>query len=324
MMRIKDFKEKQVVFAFVTDGETIHFRNDNVVILNKDNSVKFQTTCFLLFALFVVGTTSVTTMLIDKANKFNFSIVFMNQNFRVVSIINSKAEGNVILRRKQYEHSGDSLGAQIISNKISNQQAALAAIRSKNDLIRNTIIKLETYKEEVLKQNLSCQEIMGIEGSASRIYFQAMFQDCEWTARRPRVKQDDINCLLDLGYTMLFNLINGLLELYGFDTYVGVLHRPFFHRKSLVCDIVEPFRPVIDRAIRKAYNLGQVKKSDFYVNQNQYSLFGKKAVPYLKWLLSSLMDYKEEMYSYVQDYYRAFVRDVPFSAFPIFDLHNCI
>ena len=320
MISVNDFKEKQVVFVFVGNGETIHFKNDNVVVLNKDGSVKFQTTCYLLFAMFIVGTTSVTTSLIDKANKYNFSLIFMNQNFRMVALLNSKAEGNILLRKKQYSHMGNSLGAKIINNKISNQQIALKAIRSKNKLIMEAIEKMERYKAEVISSDLSCAEIMGIEGSASRVYFQALFQECGWSARRPRVKHDEINCLLDIGYTMLFNLINGLLELYGFDTYVGILHRPFFHRKSLVCDLVEPFRPIIDRTIRKAYNLGQVKKSDFYINQNQYSLFGKNAVPYLKLLIGSLMEYKEGMFVFIQGYYRSFVRVLSPADYPTFTL----
>jgi CRISPR-associated protein Cas1 len=51
--------------------------------------------------------------------------------------------------------------------------------------------------------------------------------------------------------------------MYGFDVYVGILHTQFFHRKSLVCDLEEPFRPIGDAAILKAMNLGQVSEKDF-------------------------------------------------------------
>lgn len=63
-----------------------------------------------------------------------------------------------------------------------------------------------------------------------------------------------------------------LLESYGFDTYCGVLHKQFYMRKSLVCDIVEPFRVLIDDAVKKAINLKQIKEEDFIVIQNQYRL----------------------------------------------------
>lgn len=61
---------------------------------------------------------------------------------------------------------------------------------------------------------------------------------------------------------MLFNLVDAILQVYGFDTYNGVFHKCFYMRKSLVCDIMEPMRPIIDYEIRKAINLNQCKKDD--------------------------------------------------------------
>lgn len=320
MLSIKDFSCKQIVFVFPCRGDSLHFRNDNVIVRAKDDSVKYQTTCYQLFALFIVGNTSLTSSLVEKAHKFCFTIVFMRDNFKVIAIINSKAEGNTLLRARQYAHRGEYIGQLIISNKIRNQRAALAHIRKKDDCIRNAIQDLERYEKDVINEVLQCSEIMGIEGSASRIYFKALFASHDWKGRKPRAKMDPINCILDIGYTMLFNLIDALLEIYGFDTYKGILHRPFFHRKSLACDLVEPFRPIVDIAVRKAANLGEIKKEDFYINQNQYTLFGKKAIPYLRFLVDCLLEYKDEMYLYVQQYYRAFLRDVEIENYPVFDL----
>lgn len=322
MLSVKDFRSKQIVFVFPCRGESLHFGNDNVIVRSKDGTVKYQTTCYQLFALFLVGNASITTFLVEKSRRFCFTIVFMKENFKVIAIINSKAEGNVLLRSRQYLHKGDSLGQYIISNKIRNQKAALMHIRKKDDDIRRTISELETYEDEVLRPHLICSGIMGIEGSASRVYFRALFKGHHWNGRRPRAKTDAINCILDIGYTMLFNLINALLELYGFDTYKGVLHRPFFHRKSLACDLVEPFRPIIDMAIRKAANLGEIKERDFYISQNQYSLFGKNAIPYLRMLVDGILEYKEDMYLYLQQYYRMFMRDSKIDEYPVFDLED--
>ena len=55
-----------------------------------------------------------------------------------------------------------------------------------------------------------------------------------------------------------FNCMDSLLRLYGFDTYKGFYHKLFFQRKSLACDVMEPFRCVIDKQILKAFNLGQI------------------------------------------------------------------
>ena len=43
-------------------------------------------------------------------------------------------------------------------------------------------------------------------------------------------------------------------------------------RKSLVCDLMEPIRPVVDYQVRKSINLGQCKENDFEVINNRWCL----------------------------------------------------
>ena len=69
-------------------------------------------------------------------------------------------------------------------------------------------------------------------------------------------------------HTMLFNIVDAILQVYGFDTYYGVFHKCFYMRKSLVCDLMEPIRPVVDYQVRKSINLGQCKENDFEVINN--------------------------------------------------------
>ncbi len=318
MMSTKDFEHKQVIFAMLNEGEKISFKNDNIVIRKEDNSIKLQSTCYRLFVLFIAGHFSLTSGLMERARKFSFTIVFLNYYMRPYAVLPAKAEGNVILRRTQYYYDDFDVGAYIISNKIHNQNFLLKKIRNKSEDLKKIISLMEVYEKSVLVPGLSLQEIMGVEGVAARGYFEQLFRDHDWTARRPRVKHDAINCLMDIGYTILFNLVNAMLELFGFDTYVGVLHREFFHRKSLVCDIVEPFRPIVDASLIKALNLGQIHEDDFYVDQGQYFIGGKNAVPYIKIMLDALLEYKNEMFLYVQSYYRAFVRQKTIDQFPVF------
>ena len=119
---------------------------------------------------------------------------------------------------------------------------------------------------------------------------------------------------------MLFHFIEGLLNLYGFDTYQGVYHQCFYQRKSLVCDVVEPFRSIVDARVKKAHSLGEIKKEDFAVVNMQYRLFGKSGEPYLRWLLGAVLDYREPIFLYVQKYYRCFIRGKSIDEYPVFHL----
>lgn len=320
MMSTRDFECKQIVFVFTSRGEKISFKNDNLLISDENGKTKHQSTCYRLFVLFVCGDFCITSGLLERAGKFGFNIVLMSPNLRVTKILPSKAEGNVMLRKKQYEYCKTAIASHVIANKIRNQVFLLKKRRNKTDEEKNVIQKLKAFEKSVLQPDLSVQEIMGIEGVSAKLYFQTLFKDYNWKARRPRVKHDSTNCLLDIGYTILFNVINALLEMYGFDVYAGILHTQFFHRKSLVCDLEEPFRPIIDAALIKAKNLGQIDENDFWKNQGQYILPWKKSAPYIEIFIKSIMEYKNEIFIYLQSYYRAFMRAKPASEFPVFEM----
>lgn len=318
MMSTKDFEFKQFAFVFVDEGERLSFKNDNIIVTDSEGKVKHQSTCYRLFILFICGDYCLTTGLLDRSKKFGFSIVFMTPSLRVTSMLPSRAEGNVLLRKKQYAYEKLDIAAHIISNKIHNQLSLLKKRRQKTETDKETILKLATFEKEVSNPNLTRQEIMGIEGISAKLYFKSLFSGYNWQSRQPRVKNDITNTLMDIGYTILFNIVNALLEMYGFDVYVGVLHTQFFHRKSLVCDLEEPFRPIIDEVILKALNLGQVSEKDFWKKQNQYILPWKNSKKYVSLIIGAIIEHKDEIFLYLQSYYRAFMRDKPIEEYPKF------
>jgi CRISPR-associated protein Cas1 len=251
MLTLPDFKQKQIVFAFLSYGEKLKFSNDNIVILDENDNIKHQSTCYRLFALFVVGHITITSGLLQKSEKFGFSIVLLTHNLRIYAILGSKTEGNTLLRTKQYKYNSLDIAFLLVDNKIENQRLVLENIRNKNQIMEKSISKLNIYKNKISK-DLQLKDLLGLEGVASRVYFNALFKDFNWGKRMPRAKQDITNCLLDIGYTILFNITEAMLNLYGFDVYQGVYHRQFYQRKSLACDLMEPFRPIIDARIYKS------------------------------------------------------------------------
>ncbi|MCM1186677.1 MAG: type V CRISPR-associated endonuclease Cas1 [Lachnoclostridium sp.] len=315
-----DFEKKQIIFYFPANGDKMSFRNDNILITDRDGKIKFQSTCYRIFLIFVAGDTTITTGLLQRANKFGFSLCLMNRNLKVYRHINARMEGNTLLRKRQYEYDELDLAKYIVANKIGNQKAALMKIRKKTPGIKEAINILEEHLYKLDNEVVDLNEIMGIEGSAARSYFPQIFSNTAWKSRRPRIKADYINACLDIGYTILFNIVDGLVNVYGFDEYRGVLHRCFYMRKSLVCDLMEPFRPIVDWTIRKAINLEQFRQEDFQVYNGKYQLDWKKSGKYTQILLEGLLEYKIELFSYIQSYYRAFMKHKAVDEFPIFQM----
>lgn len=322
MLSKSDFEKKHLVFTFMNEGEKISFSNDNIVIKDKDGKLKHQSTCYRILALFVVGNLTITSGLIQRSKKFCFPIFLMNANLKTYDVIGFKAEGNTKLHERQYAYAGDEIAIKLICNKVANQRAALMRQRNKSDSTKQTIQVLQEYEQEI-KQSLSennVHKLMGREGSAARAYFREQFNNAQWQGRKPRIKADYINATLDIGYTLLFNYIEALLRIFGFDVYVGILHKEFYMRKSLVCDLVEPFRPLIDLRIRKAISLGQCKESDFEVKNHAYVLKREEQKRYTLFLLEPIIENQMELYAYVKQYYQCFMRNAPIEQYPYFEM----
>ena len=268
MLYSEDFVEKQFLFVSSIDGEKISFKNDNVVISDKEGKIKHQSSCYRLLAIFVIGHASITTGIIERSKKFGFAIVLMTTNFRPYQVISSVAEANVQLRKNQYGYNALGCAKKLVQNKIKNQRILLCSVRKKTDEQHQAIKCIDEYIAHLNSAN-TIRQIMGIEGNSARVFFKSYFDNVRWVGRFPRIKFDMVNALLDIGYTILFNFVDVMLAVFGVDRYCGFCHTQFYMRKSLTCDIVEPFRCIVDQQIKKSINLGQFKEEDFNITNSK-------------------------------------------------------
>lgn len=315
MLSKPDFIERKVILVFTKSGDKISFKNDNLIINDREGKIKLQISCYKIFALFIVGGFNITTGIIEKSKKFGFSMVLFTTGFKVYETINYAMEGNTLLRIRQYEtNKSTEIAKHIIINKLENQRDILKKIR-KTDVL-DGIMNLNVQIEKLIKNNYTTYEIMGIEGIAAKVYFNRIFKEYGWNGRQPRVKRDEINLLLDIGYTVLFNYLEGILNIYGFDIYKGNLHKEFYKRKSLVCDIIEPFRPIIDYKIRKSYNLGQLKDYKYVIDNGRYELNWKDTENFVTLILKEIIEYRDIIFEFIQQYYRWVMKDKSMIEFP--------
>ena len=319
MISRSDFMKKQIVMVFSNNGEKLSFGNDNLIVSESDGSVKLQTTCYRISALFIVGHITITSALIAKSHKFGFSIYLMTTSFRTYDIIGHETEGHVRLRQKQYASDHLDIGKHLVVNKICNQISVLKSHRTNDWGLRECIENMEQIADRVQDQS-DVHSVMGLEGNAAKLYFRHQFDLPVWNGRMPRAKTDFVNSTLDIGYTILFNTVDSFLRMYGFDTYKGVLHTCFYMRKSLVCDLVEPFRPIIDRQIRKSINLGQCRTDHFNVVDGRYLLSIEHQKDYAAFLTKPLIDCREDLFMYFQAFYRAFEKGADAHHFPYYNL----
>lgn len=318
MITLPDFKQKQLVFIQAERGVSnkIKFHNDNIVF-TKDEKVINRASCHRVFGVFIIGDITITSELIKQGLQYGVSFFFLKNNFELYASINSAAEGNYLLKMRQYLMSDEEelfIAKKIVDNKVKNQ---LRLLKSRNT--KEKYLKKENEIINQIKNVTSHDSLRGIEGNVSKDFFGIYFKPIGWLRRMPRVKPDTENFLLDMGYTMMFNFVDALLRMHGFDTYKGCYHKLFFQRKSLSCDIVEPFRSLIDRRTLTMHTLNQVDKNDFEVKNGKFSASFQNSQKYACLFLETIMENREEIYEYVHGFYR-FVMNSQRNEFPEFKI----
>jgi len=308
MLSLPDFSAKQIIFLESQDAKDLLFENDNILL--KEDGVRVnQIPCIKIFALFIWGKCTLTSVLIRKLLSYGIVIFLLKRNFQPYAVIGGETEGNTLLRKKQYNclHSFE-IAQKIVHSKLFNQSEILK--KSRMDLPGSVHVSttLDTFCSKI-PESKTIAELMGIEGVAAKSFFSCYFLSLGWHGRKPRTKYDIPNLFLDMGYTFLFHFIDAQLRLYGFDTYVGNLHQEFYQRKSLVCDVIEPCRCIIDKALLKAFHLKQINEKDFSVHQEQYVLKYEHARKYASIFLKAIMEQKEPIFKYIQNYYRCIMKD---------------
>lgn len=211
----------------------------------------------------------------------------------------AESSRNIFVRFSQYElylnlPNRLSMAKTIVRNKIENQKSLILQYRwtgSDYDW-RSDLAQMEKTQAK-LEGADTPNQILGIEGMCSSIYFKSFAQmfRCKITfpGRNRRPPKDPINVILSLGYTFLTREVSAALEAESFEMYLGFLHGIRYGRKSLALDMVEEFRqPVIDRLVLRMFNKQIISEFDFETEDDAISLseegFRKFCREYEKWM----------------------------------------
>lgn len=189
----------------------------------------------------------------------------------VASLYSSGLIGTVKTRRAQlaaYDlESGFKFVCAITGAKLHNQAVTLKYLaKNRKDSHPDVYQELRLSAGDILDSTAQLDKIepvpvhqirdtiMGIEGNAAHIYWQAVRQVIPekygWQTRQGRGASDAINSLLNYGYGILYTRIEQAITLAGLDPYAGFLHADRPGKPSLVLDLIEEFRQVaVDRVV---------------------------------------------------------------------------
>lgn len=97
------------------------------------------------------------------------------------------------------------------------------------------------------------------EAYAAQVYFRGLFG-------QTFSRDDDTptNAALNYGYAILLSAVNREIVARGYLTQCGICHRSEFNQFNLSCDLMEPFRPIVDRIVFDNID-GDFTQTDKYV-----------------------------------------------------------
>ena len=173
------------------------------------------------------------------------------------------------------------IAKRIVIGKIRNQEVVLRRYgKSRGIPVQEHINRMQRCCEKA-DHSKTIEELMGNEGYAARIYFAGLAivieTDFMFQGRNKRPSRDEFNVLLNLGYSVLVNLLYGSIEVKGLNPYFGFLHRDREGHPTLASDLMEEWRPIIvDSAAMSIINGHELHKSDFYMNEEGACILGKE------------------------------------------------
>ena len=208
-------------------------------------------------ALLLIESTAVslTSYLVNELTKNKVNIVFCDERRNPASMIvplyGSFDTSSKI--RKQISYSTELknlIWTDIVREKIRQQGKLL------EDLNKNEAEHIYQFMKDVRFGDSTNRE-----GHAAKVYFNALFGK-----GFSRKEDNSINAGLNYGYSLILSAINREIVSNGYITQIGLfldnVHNPF----NLGCDLMEPFRPIVDRFI------AEQKFTSFDKNEKQIVL----------------------------------------------------
>jgi len=237
---------------------------------------------------------SVSTGALATCAFWGIDLLILTQRGNPVAFLKSlDDDSHVKTRIAQYEAlkngKGVSIAKQIVLAKIEGQNHVLRKYGFRQHDMMQIKDRVKGVESSDLK--VARNKLLSIEGHATEKYFGQIFQLLPTAIgierRRTFKAYDGINNTLNLAYTVLKWKVHRAIIRAKLEPYLGFLHSEQFGKPSLVCDLMELYRYLIDDfVIRYCMSL---KKKDFTMQREDYSSNRKGEREYLNKALAKDM-----------------------------------
>ncbi len=181
---------------------------------------------------------SLTAYLLSELTKKKIKVIFCdekrNPSSELVSYYGSHDTSSKIKKQMEWtKESKEEIWTAIVTEKISKQAVLLKYLKKPEaNLLSQYIGEIEIGD----KTNR--------EGHAAKVYFNALFGK-----NFTRTEENSINAALNYGYSLILSAVAREIVANGYITQIGIFHDNMFNQFNLASDIMEPFRPIVDKKV---------------------------------------------------------------------------
>lgn len=217
------FKDKQLHISYNDDtpSRTVPVEDIGVVVLDDPNLV---ITNGIIMALMESNAAIVSCNMRHMPDSL---MLRMHEHHAFTEKVRNQVNSSEPLRKNLWQ--------QTVSAKISNQAALL------------DLLGVESKNMKYWADSVKSGDPDNYEARAASYYWSALFGD-ESGFRRTRFGEPPNN-LLNYGYAILRAVIARSLVASGLMTFMGIHHRNKYNPYCLADDIMEPYRPWVDRLV---------------------------------------------------------------------------
>jgi len=227
----------------------------------------------------------ISSSVLASCGFWDIPVVVMTKNFKPIAVLRSLDDDeHTKTRICQYEAIKNGKGIQIA------KQIILSKIESQNIILKEYSLRqidLMTFKakiESLESKNLTevRRKLLPIEGKASEHYFAEIFKLLPKNLRIEKRKSfkayDGINNTFNLAYTVLRYRVHSAILKAHLEPFLGFVHAEAHSKPSLVCDMMEIYRSLIDNFILEFSET--LKPKDFVLKTEWFSVnrLGKRQV----------------------------------------------
>jgi CRISPR-associated protein Cas1 len=221
--------------------------------------------------------------------KHNISIAMLNWDGNLLNVTLPKEPISAKLKIKQYEAYQNpskryGIAYLLVKEKIAQSGNLLNELSKYYKDVDLSKVNLESERDNSkLRSTYDYLNLMNYEGRVADNYwsqilkvFNTLSPEFHFVSRNNtlnshnRNASDEINALLNYGYAILESEVRKDINAVGLDTTISFLHELATTRASLIYDVQELYRWLIDLSVVQLLEEKKLKKSDFILTENYH------------------------------------------------------